>query len=170
MPFHFVFVSLLILAPIEVPSSHLGLNQDKRTNQEMSKFNAKVSIVGNSWLPFSCEFKNRPQIQEGRYILSVFEQNWICQHAMIGPSIGLNTQWYFGRGFAFTLALGFPELQSAISIDWYPFEGIGLSLGLDLLRRQVRLDWELEKPEDLLPVVGLVYGTYWLNYWIESQR
>jgi hypothetical protein len=170
MPFHFVYVSLFILAPIEVPSTLLGLIQDEPPNQEMSNFYTKVSIVGNSWLPFSCEFKGRPQIQQGRYILSVLEEDWICQHAMIGPAIGLNTQWYFGHGFASTLALGFPELQTAISIDWYPFEGIGLSLGLDLLRRQVRLDWELEKPEDLLPVVGLVYFTYWLNYWIESQR
>ncbi len=171
MPIHLLFVTMFILAnqiPSDQPNAHDDSEQPLQ--KEMPEFRAMVLLSGNSWLPFSCDLKNGFQIQGGKYCLPVFLDDHIEHAVIIGPSIDLVSKWYLGHGFESSLTLGFPELECAIGMNWYPFEAITFSLSLDPLRRQIRFGWELEKPEDCLQLVDLVWTIYWLAFWNECQQ
>jgi hypothetical protein len=171
MSIHVMFVPLFILAnqiPSDQPIAHGDSEQPLQ--KQMPEFYPRISLFGNSWLSFSCDFKNGFQIQGGKYYLPVFLDDHIEHAVTIGPSIDLVSKWYHGHGFESSLTLEFPELECAIGMNWYPFEGIIFSLNLDPVRRQIRFGWELEKPADCLQLVDLVWGSYLLAYWNECQH
>jgi len=172
MAFQFMFVPLFFLAnqiPSDWPMTHGDSDGPQPSQKVMLNLRTMICQSANSWLPFGCGLANGFQIQGGKYRLPIFENDYVNHVALIGPSLGHVSQWYLGNGFAYSLTLGFPELESTIGIDWYPIEGFTLSLSLDPLRRRIQLDWELVDPEECLSLLDPIFAAYWLYYWIESQ-
>jgi hypothetical protein len=168
MSFYLMFMPLFALAN-QIPSCPRAASPGplfpRVVNEGIPNLRSFITEDSHSWLPFGWE-----TIRGGNYFISVFENDSMSHEAIIGPSMGLNSNWYLGNGFAFTLAWGLPDLKSAIGIDWYPIEGVDFSVSVDLFWRQVRFGWEVESPENFLSLLNPVVVFYWVAYWIESEQ
>jgi hypothetical protein len=72
---------------------------------------------------------------------AVFQDECYRIAYVVGTQAGICGECYLGWGFGARLDLRAPVPHARISLDWYPFEGVSLSLGLDLVRMRLHSEW-----------------------------
>jgi hypothetical protein len=70
---------------------------------------------------------------------------------VVGTQAGICCEGYLGRGFAARLDLRATVPHARISLDWFPCEGVSLSVGLDLLRMRTHAEWLLDDESPFWP-------------------
>jgi hypothetical protein len=75
---------------------------------------------------------------------TVFEDERYRISYVVGTQAGMRGEWSLGNAFMARLDLRGPIPHGRISLDWYPVDGVSLSLGLDLVRMQVHAEWMYE--------------------------
>src|SRR5262249_50105872 len=136
MPYHLALLPLIILAN-QIHSDPPGAPPDPifplPLFKQMRELHSCISVGPHSWLPVGCYLPNGSQFVGGSYRLPIFESDNTLQTLVVGPSMGIMSHWYLGDGVGSTFTLGFRNLEAAVGIEWYPIEGLDLSLSFDLL-------------------------------------
>jgi hypothetical protein len=102
--------------------------------------------LGAGWLfgdgaALEARWGDTPANSAATYRMPVFEdENYRCS-AVFGTWVGALQEWYLGRGFAAGLEVGVPRAR--VCLVWYDDEGVAYTLGIDLLRGCLDLDWAL---------------------------
>lgn len=173
MPYHLAFLPLIILAN-QIHSDPPGAPPDPifplPLFKQMREPRSCVSVGLHSWLPVGCYLENGSQFVGGNYYHPFFEDDCIIHTLIAGPSPGMMSQWYLGHGVASTFTVRFPNLESSIGIEWYPIEGLDISLRFDLLAQQVKFGWEIETPEDFLELLDPIFSAYVLASWAAGNH
>jgi hypothetical protein len=102
---------------------------------------AAVEIVRGTWsVPLGITFGQ-----------VVFADEWRRISYVVGTQAGVCAEAYLGRGYVGRLDLRAPVPHARISLDWFPFDGASLSLGLDLVRMRLHAEWMFEDDSPFWP-------------------
>ena len=149
-----MYTSILLLAvlvPVPLPADEQAYAPpDVELPIPVSTSGPDFFIGGGCWSGGGIRFPDgsvlaatcgsRTSLPDIVYSKPFYETECFRASQFAGTRAGVTSELYLGYGFTARLDLGMPFLARA-SLDWYPYRGVILTTGLDLLPGRLRAGW-----------------------------